>query len=354
VGNSISYYHSADGKSWYVSAPAQTIATLKEEALVGIAATSHDDPNTAEATFDTLDLRPGSALINGVQACGGDKSAVLSWTALPGAESYNIYRAPAGTTDSSKFVKVHGDTVVAGTTYTDTSAGLVNGTPVLYALAPVTGGVEGDRVLSSVTPDPFSGKAPPEGFTTASFREAFPCGVGAQVDPATGIITVRGSGDDIWNAADGFNFTQKEVSGNFVVTVKALTRPSATDVWSKAGLMIREGLENGSRNAYFVISNANGLGLQWRLEKDTGAAWSFATVPDADLTLPIWLRMTRDGDNIKAEYSTDDGKTWQGGDNDENNVVIDGLAAKVNAGICITAHNAGLISEAKFSDLSIK
>jgi regulation of enolase protein 1 (concanavalin A-like superfamily) len=289
---------------------------------------------------------------------------MLSWKPLKGATSYNLYRAAAGETDPTKFVKVN-DKDVAGTTYTDTATDLVNNQSYTYLIAPVTAGsdgkpVEGSRVAISAGPIV---QNPPQGFTVTSINEdpnnllgLKDCGAltGASIDPATGIITVHGSGNDIWNNADEFNFTSQEVQGDFQVTVKALDKPTATDGWSKAGLMIREGLDAGARDAYLVLSNANGLTFQWRDTKDGGAAWSnTATLSNDDLKTPIWIRMTRKGDNITGEYSLDEGKTWLGADKDENKITLDGLASKVNVGLAITAHSEGKVAEAHFSDLSI-
>jgi regulation of enolase protein 1 (concanavalin A-like superfamily) len=355
VGNTISYYHGQDGKNWYAAAPTQTIPTLKEEALVGIANTSHDDPNTATATFDNVDIRPGAALVHGIKACGGDKAGLLEWQPLAGAVSYNIYRAPAGTTDSTKFVQVNPtDTPLVGTTYTDTSAGLENATEVLYAIAPVSKGtdgnpVEGDRVIVPLTPNTFGGNVPPAGFAVSSIKEAFACGVGAQVDSATGVITIRGAGGDIWNKADEFNFTQQEVTGDFQVQVQVLSRPTRTNEWAKAGLMIREGLSADARNVNLLLTPDHGLNLQWRTET-AGDPGGSGSIDQDTVVTPSFIRMTRKGSDVTAEYSVD-GKTWeQVGDV----FTFDPpLPDKVNVGLAITSHDAGKISEATFKDLKI-
>jgi regulation of enolase protein 1 (concanavalin A-like superfamily) len=203
-------------------------------------------------------------------------------------------------------------------------------------------------VLLSVTPNAFAGTTPPEGYTVASFLQNFECGVGAQFDATTGEITVRGSGADIWGNADGFSFTHREMEGNFVVTARVLGTPTETDVWAKAGLMVREELTAGSRHAMIVVTPQNGMELQWRAEAD--AASSNAKILFADeLTTPVWLRLTRDGDTITGEYSAD-GQSWEGA----TDTILDGLAAKVNVGLAITSHNGGQISEAKFTKLTLE
>jgi regulation of enolase protein 1 (concanavalin A-like superfamily) len=283
---------------------------------------------------------------------------------VKGAASYNVYRATAGETDLTKFTQVNpAATPLTGTTYTDPD--LAAGQSYTYHIAPVTKDAEGKDVVGervAVTASPIAGSKP-EGYTVTSFDEdvngtlglaGCPSITGAVVD-ANGVITIRGSGNDIWNAADEFNFMSKEVKGNFTITVKALSKPSDTNEWAKAGLMIREKLTAGSRDAYLVLSSRQGLTFQWRDTEDGGAAWSNTrTIEAADLTPPLWIRMRRTGDEIVGEYSTDDGKTWLGGDLDENKITLDGLPETVHAGLAITAHDRGELSEAKFSDLKIE
>jgi regulation of enolase protein 1 (concanavalin A-like superfamily) len=354
VGNDVSTYHSQDGKNWTVASLTLTIPNLPQEALIGIAATSHEQGTLASATFDNVSLQPGALLVHGIKACGANQSVVMEWKPIEGAESYNVYRAAASETDITKFVKVT-DQVIAGTTYTDASAGLVNGTAVAYLIAPVKkdadgNSVEGDRVRFSATPDAFTVVAPP-GFATLSTNEGVECGVGPSFNPDTGEITIRGSGGDIWDAADRYNFTHQEVEGNFQVTVKALTKPTHTNDWSKAGLMIRESLAPGSRDAYFVLTALNGLTFQYREETDGGAAWGgSAAIVNDDLQPPLMIRMTREGDLITGEYSLDDGKTWEYG----GEIELPDLEAKVDVGLAITSHNSGVISEAKFQNLEVK
>jgi regulation of enolase protein 1 (concanavalin A-like superfamily) len=347
VGNDVSTYHSQDGKNWTVASLTLTIPNLPQEALIGIAATSHEQGTLASATFDNVSLQPGAVLVHGIKACGANQSVVMEWKPIEGAQSYNIYRAAAGETDPAKFVKVT-EQVIAGTTYTDASAGLVNGTEVSYLIAPVVNGVEGDRVRFNAKPDAFTVAAPP-GFATLSTNEGVECGVGPSFNPDTGEITIRGSGGDIWDAADRYNFTHQEVEGNFQVTVKALTKPSQTHDWAKAGLMIRESLAPGSRTAYFVLTPIQGLSFQYREETDTNSAGNIIAIANDDLQPPLMIRMTREGDLITGEYSLDDGATWEAA----GEIELPGLEAGVNVGLAITSHNAGVISEAKFQNLQI-
>jgi hypothetical protein len=169
--------------------------------------------------------------------------------------------------------------------------------------------------------------------------------------PATGEITLRGSGSDIWGQADGCYFFNQAVTGDFRITVRSLTPPTATDGWAKAGVMLRESWEPGARNAFLFTTAANGIYRQQRVSPDD-ATGNEAVSPPSALKLPILLRLTRRGNTIAAETSQDGGRSFlRAGDP----IRFDRpLPKSVYAGLAITAHNAGQISEAKFLDLRIE
>ena len=95
------------------------------------------------------------------------------------------------------------------------------------------------------------------------------------------------SGTDIWGNADQFRFVYKSLSGNGSITaqVDSLTR---TDAWSKAGVMIRESLEAGSKHAMVVMTPDSSASLQYRT--NTGGVSANADDRPA-LAAPYWVRI---------------------------------------------------------------
>jgi regulation of enolase protein 1 (concanavalin A-like superfamily) len=350
AGNDLAGFVSDDGTLWRGITSTKTIP-MAATALFGLAVTSHSDGDLATATFDKVSVQPGASLVYGLSACGADKAVMLQWTKLSGADSYNVYRAPSGTTDPSKFTVVN-DKAVTGTTFTDATAGLADGTTYSYLVAPVSKdasgkAVEGSKALVDATPLAFL--APP-GFNTVSINEGVDCGTGAIFDATTGVTTVRGSGADIWGTADQFNFTSQPATGNFQAVVKLVSGPTHTADNAKTGLMIREGTAAGSRHLTLGVTGSGGLILWWRDTTDGDTNWPGGLVSDAGtITPPVWLRLTRKGDVITPESSTD-GKTWQPAGDPQT---LTGLAATVNVGLAITSWNRGIISEAQFSNISI-
>jgi WD40 repeat protein len=283
-------------------------------------------------------------------AGGSDRAVLLQWRPLPWALGYNLCRGPRGA-KPAQLVKLNSQPVV-GTQFRDQSTGLVNGRPQTYAGAAVYRGshgeiVEGPRTRLEATP-----AAVPPGFLVCGMNEGSLPG-SVRCDATTGRINLSGSGWDIWGTLDGCHFLGQPITGDFQVTVKALTRPRATDEWAKAGLMVRESLDGGARHASLFTTPAYGINFQYRLTENTRAEESRDTVPGT-LTLkpPFLLRLTRRGDTVAAEYAAADGKRFIPA---EDPLPFDPpLAKTVYVGLVITSHNVSRMSEASFSDLRIE
>jgi hypothetical protein len=295
-------------------------------------------------------VQPGLVSAAGIRACGGAGFVSLQWRPLPQAAGFNLYRGPAGAAPE-QFVKLN-DPPIAGTSFTDRSAGLVNGTPVAYAVAPVFKGpagqtMEGPLVAVLATP-----LALPAGWTGGSIDEPFKSGAAA-LDPATGEITVSGAGSDIGDAGDQCYFLNHLLEGNGQITVKGLTRPTATFEWAKAGLLLRESLDGSARTAILALTPSHGLAFQYRTTANGDADWPGASALEAgQLKPPITLRLTRQGHTIRPEYSTDDGKSFQPA-GDPLTFGQD-LPRTVYVGLAVTSVDITQISRAKFRDLVIQ
>jgi hypothetical protein len=90
---------------------------------------------------------------------------------------------------------------------------------------------------------------------------------------------------DIWNNGDQFRFAYKTLSGNGSITAKvdSLTR---SDAWSKAGVMIRESLDAGSKHAMVVINPDNGGSFQYNATGgEAPGEWPGSR--------PYWLKITQ-------------------------------------------------------------
>jgi len=162
------------------------------------------------------------------------------------------------------------------------------------------------------------------------------------MDNGNNAFTVSAGGTDIWGAADQFRFVYKQLNGNGSITMRVDTIGN-TNVWAKAGPMIRETLDTGSKNAYIAVTPASGVSFQWR----STASGASANSQTAGLVAPYWVRITRTGNVFKADRSAD-GKTWtqQGTDTTVT------MAATVYIGLAVTSHDATLTTVAEISNVS--
>ena len=86
---------------------------------------------------------------------------------------------------------------------------------------------------------------------------------GSAVTNTNGSITVTGSGADIWNTADQFNFYSEPVTGDNTMIVHVNSEQN-TDPWAKAGLMFRNSTAAGDAFVGLYQNPGNLLELQWR------------------------------------------------------------------------------------------
>ncbi|MBM4027111.1 MAG: hypothetical protein FJ280_17155 [Planctomycetes bacterium] len=167
----------------------------------------------------------------------------------------------------------------------------------------------------------------------------------AYVDKGNGAFTVSASGHDIWDNADDFRFVYKRLNGNGSITVRVDSLVN-TNAWAKAGVMIRDSLEDGSVMAYMIQSATSGVSFGWR--PTFGLACDSRT--QAGIVAPQWVKLTRTGNAFTAQYSAN-GTTWTDVRNTDGTVasINLGMGASVYIGLCVTSHDTALTTTAEFS-----
>jgi hypothetical protein len=186
----------------------------------------------------------------------------------------------------------------------------------------------------------------------------YPASVGSFVEDPVGTYTLTATGADIWNTAYEFHFAYKMLTGpgSIVARVESVEQ---TDNWAKAGVMIRETLDAGSKFAavYITPTNVdgtatNGCRFQARTDTDAGATSdsSVATTEQTAIVAPYWVKLERDvGGNFRGYYSAN-GSTWQSMFWNPQNI---SMSSNVYVGLALTSHNASATCEAKFSNVTI-
>jgi len=163
---------------------------------------------------------------------------------------------------------------------------------------------------------------------------------------------VGAAGADIWGTADEFRFLYKQLTGDGSIVAR-IDGLDETDAWAKACVMIRETLDAGSVNAMSYVTPDGRAGWQSRATTDGDTV---STRSDAGtITVPHWIRITREGNLFTAEHSAD-GVTWEPMIEQENPAEESfgevTMAQTVYIGIGFTSHAADVLGQAEFSNVA--
>jgi len=174
----------------------------------------------------------------------------------------------------------------------------------------------------------------------------YPGSVGSFVEAPAGTFTMTASGVDIWGTADQFHFAYKTLTGAGSIIAKVESVQN-TNAWAKAGVMIRETLDAGSKHAFACVTPANGVAFQGRTDTDTA---SFST-NQTGLVAPYWVKLERDAAGNFTASASANGTTWQ----PISTAIPQGIpmSSVVYVGLALTSHDAALTCQANFSNVTI-
>ena len=178
-----------------------------------------------------------------------------------------------------------------------------------------------------------------------------PASVGSFVEGPVGTYTITATGEDIWNDADQFHYAFKTLTGVGTIVAQVQSVDN-TDPWAKAGVMIRETPDAGSKFAAVYITPGNGCRFQARTDTDIDATsdTSVATAEQMAINAPYWVKLDRDfAGNFRGYYSAN-GSAWQPMSWNPLNI---SMSSNVNVGLALTSHNNNATGKAVFSNVTI-
>jgi regulation of enolase protein 1 (concanavalin A-like superfamily) len=288
-----------------------------------------------------------SAPVNGA-AAQSTTGVTLSWNAGLWAHKYDIYLGTTSTLTSANLVAADlelGPSESPSSYRTFTTAALQPGTTYYWqvvskTMANKTAAGPVWSFTTAGTPDPGQGQLP-AGWSTSDIGAVGAPG-NATFDSASNQFIVSGSGADIWGNADEFRYAFTTLTGDGSITarVNSITNQNA---WTKAGVMMRDGVSAGAAHASMFVSSSRGLAFQRR---PTPNGSSVNTAGPA-ATAPYWVRMSRAGNTFTADVSTD-GTNW-------TTVGSQTIAmnATIQVGLAVTSHLDGSVSTATFDSVAI-
>ncbi len=175
-----------------------------------------------------------------------------------------------------------------------------------------------------------------------------------------GQLQIEAFGKDIWGKHDEFTFKYEKLKGDFdfSVQVESLT---ATDAYTKAGIMARANLNDSSQHVIFHVfpdnrvrhNNNGGCEFQYRLKTGEDMKAIYPDLKTAgklyDVTFPkTWIRLKRSG-NVFISFISDDNKKWH---QFSSFTIL--MPHELYVGLAVTAHNSVKSTKARFKNIQVQ
>lgn len=271
-----------------------------------------------------------TAMVTGLTATAASGQILLNWIGLPGA-SYNVKRS---TVTGGPYTTIAA--AIANTNYSDFSVATCQ--TYFYVVTVTNAGNE--SLPSTEASAELPGGAPPSPWLNTDIGSV---GLAGSVTYCNGQFTILGSGADIWNTADAFQFVYVYVPVSTNCDVRArVVSVQNTSSNAKAAVMIRETLTAGSRQALADVQPS--AGIEFLFRTNTAGVTSVSSVAG---TAPNWVRLTRTN-NVFTAYWSPDGNIWTliG---PPTNII---MAVSTYIGLAVCAHNNAVLNTSLIDNVS--
>ena len=158
------------------------------------------------------------------------------------------------------------------------------------------------------------------------------------------VWTVTGSGADIWNTGDQFNYCTNSLNGDGMIMVHVLAQ-SGSEAWAQSGIMFRDGLASNAPQVSLMITPGYGVSFRYRY---TAGGVTYQ-VNQTGISAPAWVRLSRSTNTFTASYSTS-GTSWT----QLGTPQTVSMNSSVLAGLAVTAHNNSLTNVATFNSVLLE
>jgi N-acetylneuraminic acid mutarotase/glucose/arabinose dehydrogenase/endonuclease/exonuclease/phosphatase family metal-dependent hydrolase len=267
----------------------------------------------------------GAAAVNGKLYVFGGEGAPVSCAAIASTEQYdpttNAWTAEAGMPTARHGM---GAAVIGNTIYVP-GGGLEPGD------APTSVVEKFDTAATSTLPTPWTS------------TDIGAVGLAGSASFSSGTFTIKGAGADIWDSSDSFYYLHQQMTGDGQIVARITSRQN-THEYSKVGLMLRGSLVANSPHVILALKPDGGIEFMTRTA--TGGPTTFLT-GDTGNSLPLWLRLVRNGTQVSAARSTN-GTSWT--PIGSTNIT---LPAAIQAGVPVLSHNPAVLNTATVDNVSV-
>ena len=158
---------------------------------------------------------------------------------------------------------------------------------------------------------------------------------------------MNASGTDISGTADSSSFIYQPLPGDGAMVAR-VTVLQASNVWSRAGVMMRASTNAGSANCFMQVTALNGVAFSCRTT--TSGTTSSNSVTGIDE--PCWLKLVKTGSNFSGYYALDNqgapGTWFQVG----LTVGISAMSTNLLSGLAGTSHSNTALGTFVFDNVS--
>jgi hypothetical protein len=294
--------------------------------LGGLSALTAGQPATATASFTDNGVLPA-------QQVKLSLSAPRGWTVTPTSPT-SFGSVESGQTVQTTFRVVAA--VPAGLFQSDTVTGAVT-----YTWPGRT--VQQESVTETVATSP-PVQAPYRTFSSATDAPASFGQLGQQ-------FGISGAGADLFSGSDSYNaiYLPAAVGTTSTIDTQVVSQQNLTG-FGKAGIIVRNTMSGSGTTPEGVIlfeSPSGGIQLEWT--NDGGTFINSVTPANGAIpkTLPVWLRLVRNGSTYTGYFSPD-GKNWLR----VGSASVPAQADTQDAGMFVTSHASGSPAQAVFKGFS--
>ena len=153
---------------------------------------------------------------------------------------------------------------------------------------------------------------------------------------------ISGSGDNIWFSTDQFHFAWKKLQGDFILNARVQFIGDGSHLHRKAGWMIRQSPDPGSKHISATVHGDGLTSLQYRLSPGAEMSERKSGVVSPDV-----IQLERKGNVFIFSCAV------TGGTFDTVMITNNALTGEVYAGLFICSHDNNVVEKARFSNVRI-